>query len=282
MAGQPQRAPQKATAKSLAILKALLQGYHPRDFAVALWDGTRLPPGPGQFCRFTWKINNAGALRALLRSDRQVSLGEAYIYGDFDIEGDILSVFYLAQHLLEKQWSAREKLRLGTWLFTLPAHADHRDRIVELRGKAHSKTRDRQAIQFHYNLSNDFYQLWLDRTMTYSCAYFETPDDTLDEAQTQKLDYICRKLRLQPDERLLDIGCGWGGLILHAAQRYGAHAIGVTLSEQQLDYARARIREAALESRCEAHLLDYRDSKSLGHFDKVVSVGMVEHVGKTV
>src|SRR5205823_10652513 len=105
--------------------------------------------------------------------------------------------------------------------------------------------------------------------------------DTLEMAQTQKLDYICRKLRLHPGERLLDIGCGWGGLIIHAAKNHGVHATGITLSEQQLTLAEQRIQEAGIQSRCEVHLMDYRDAHALGHFDKIVSVGMVEHVGES-
>jgi cyclopropane-fatty-acyl-phospholipid synthase len=152
---------------------------------------------------------------------------------------------------------------------------------AELHGRTHSKGRDREAVSFHYDLSNDFYQLWLDRAMVYSCAYFQSPDDTVETAQQQKLDYICRKLRLKAGERLLDIGCGWGGLIMHAAKNYGAQATGITLSQQQLELAQERIREAGLASRCEVRLLDYRDAHQLGQFDKLVSVGMIEHVGES-
>ena len=179
----------------------LLEEYHPRDFAVELWDGTELPPDTGQFCRFTWRINNSGALRAISRSNKQVALGEAYIYGDFDISGDVLAIFPLAEHLANRHWSAKEKLRLGTLVLGLPA-TDIEERVrASLRGRAHSKERDRQAVSFHYDLSNSFYQLWLDREMVYSCAYFNTPEDSLDAAQEQKLDYICRKLRLRRGER---------------------------------------------------------------------------------
>jgi len=281
MGGQAQRSQDRAAAKSMAVVQELLQDYHPRDFAVKLWDGTQLAPDPGQFCRFTWHIHNPGALRAVLRSDRQVALGRVYVSGDFDISGDILAIFPLAEHLAEKHWSAKEKLRLGALLLGLPAVTHHESTIAELRGKSHSRLRDRQAITFHYDVANDFYRLWLDRSMTYSCAYFEALDDSLDSAQEQKLDYICRKLGLRPGERMLDIGCGWGGLILHAAQNYGVHAIGITLSEQQLAIARQRIEEAGFASHCEVELLDYRDARHLGEFDKIASVGMVEHVGES-
>jgi cyclopropane-fatty-acyl-phospholipid synthase len=126
----------------------------------------------------------------------------------------------------------------------------------------------------------EFYRLWLDRTMTYSCAYFRSAEEDLETAQFDKLDHICKKLRLQPGDRLLDIGCGWGGLILHAAARYGAQALGVTVSPSQAEYATARIKQAGLEARCRVEVCDYRDVDSPGEFDKLVSVGMFEHVGE--
>jgi cyclopropane-fatty-acyl-phospholipid synthase len=279
MAHAAKRPPEKAAARALAIVEELMHGFQPRDFAVELWDGTQIDPDPGQFCRFSWHINNPGALRAITRSNRQVALGEAYVYGDFDISGDILAIFPLAEYLAQRHWTAREKLRLGSLLLSLPS-AQHHKQAPEAHGRVHSKTRDRQVVSSHYDVSNDFYQLWLDERMVYSCAYFESPQDTLDAAQEQKLDYICRKLRLCEGERLLDIGCGWGGLIIYAAQHYGVHAIGITLSEQQLSLAHQRIQEAGLESRCEVRLMDYRDAPQLGGFDKLVSVGMVEHVGE--
>lgn len=265
----------------MAVVQKLLRKYHPRDFAVELWDETRWDPEPGQFCRFTWRINNAGGLRAAIAGATQVSLGEAYIFGDFDISGDILAIFQVAEYLAEKHWTAKEKLRLAGLLLGLPATTAEQVAAAKLRGKAHSKSRDRQAVSFHYDVSNEFYNLWLDRQLVYSCAYFKSEQDTLESAQAQKLDYICRKLRLSEGERLLDIGCGWGGLILHAARHYGVHATGVTLSERQLALAQERIREAGIGSRCDVKLLDYRDAHQLGEFDKLVSVGMIEHVGES-
>lgn len=273
----------KSASKAGAIVRELLQEYHPRDFAVEYWDGSRWDPEPGQFCRFTWHIRNPNVFRALLRADRQVALGEAFIHGDFDISGDILAIFPVAEYVEQKHFGPGKKLRLGTLLLGLHSKLREKEEAAraELRGRTHSKSRDREAVTFHYDLSNDFYKMWLDPAMIYSCAYFKSPDDSLETAQAQKVDYICRKLRLRSGERLLDIGCGWGGLIIHAARYYGVQAIGITLSEQQLNFAEKRIKDAGLSSRCEVRLLDYRDAHQLGEFDKLASVGMVEHVGES-
>lgn len=150
---------------------------------------------------------------------------------------------------------------------------------MQLRGAQHSKERDRAAIQYHYDVGNDFYALWLDKRMVYSCGYFPTGKEDLDTAQERKLEHICRKLRLQPGERLLDIGCGWGGLVMYAAEHYGVSALGVTLSTNQHELANRRIAEAGLSDRVEVKLLDYRDLAGQS-FDKIASVGMFEHVGR--
>jgi cyclopropane-fatty-acyl-phospholipid synthase len=142
--------------------------------------------------------------------------------------------------------------------------------------------RDRQAVTYHYDVSNDFYTLWLDRHMVYSCAYFASADEELDTAQARKLDYLCCKLRLHPGARLLDIGCGWGGLVIHAARRYGVEALGITLSQPQADLASERIREAGLAGHCRVEVRDYRQLDQADGFDKLVSVGMFEHVGEAL
>lgn len=146
-------------------------------------------------------------------------------------------------------------------------------------GAQHSPARDLSVVRYHYDLPAEFFQLWLDRRMVYSCGYFTSEDDQLDEAQTSKLDYICRKLRLKRGDRVLDIGCGWGGFAQHAAQYYGAVVVGITLSRHQAEVAQGRIAAAGLSQQCTISVTDYRELRDQEVFDKIVSVGMVEHVG---
>ena len=267
---------------TLDTLELLFKGDAARKVGVRLWDGTHWPddePRPA-----TLVLKHPGALRAMLLPGTEVGLGEAYLYDDFDIEGNIESVFGLADTLTGMAPDWRTKLHVGTSLARLPAGERKRQTRrgpARLRGNVHSVERDRQAVTYHYNVSNDFYALWLDQRMVYSCAYFHSCDDDLDGAQEQKLDIICRKLRLKPGQRLLDIGCGWGGLVIYAAQHYGVDATGITLSQPQADLASQRIASAGLSNRCRVEVRDYRqvpldDSKG---YDALVSVGMFEHVG---
>ncbi len=265
----------------LCFLQSFMGNYHPRDFAVHLWDGTLWPAEPGQPTRFTLALKHAAALRKMFWPANERSLGEAYIYDDFDIEGDIESVFSLGSYLEELSRSKTELLQCARHLLKLPsAHHSHNGRqAASLSGKRHSVKRDQSAVTYHYDVSNDFYGLWLDKQMIYSCAYFASPTDTLDAAQERKLDYICRKLRLRPGERLLDVGCGWGGLVMHAAKNYGVRAAGITLSRPQADLANQRIHRAGLSSQCRVEVRDYRKIDQSEEYDKLVSVGMFEHVG---
>ena len=278
---QPAERPiDKLAARCLSLLHDLLGGFHPREFAVRLWDGSVLPPGPGLEARFTLVIRGPGGLRALLLSPTELSLGEAYVYGAIDIEGDLDSVFPLAEYLVRYRPGPGRRLRRLRQILSLPED----DRLAvssrpRLSGRLHSVSRDRRAVTFHYDLPGEFYALWLDRRMVYSCGFFGSPDDDLDAAQERKLDYICRKLRLRQGERLLDIGCGWGGLLLHAAARYGVEGVGITLSRPQAEFAADRIREAGLSGRCRVEVRDYREMGDTALFDKIASIGMFEHVG---
>jgi cyclopropane-fatty-acyl-phospholipid synthase len=213
-------------------------------------------------------------------------LAEAYFRGDMDIEGDFFAALHLKDHLQELQMSVGEQIGAAAAAMRLRAlnagRQSAQDHAAPTHGrmvKAHSKAENRDAIHFHYDVSNDFYALWLDRAMVYSCAYFETPDADLDAAQRAKLDHICRKLSLGPGDRFLDVGCGWGALVMHAAKYYGVSAYGVTLSAQQLKVAQERIAAAGLEDRVSVALQDYRDIPGDAVYDKVASIGMFEHVG---
>jgi cyclopropane-fatty-acyl-phospholipid synthase len=272
---------ESAVEHSISFLHHLF-GYVQNDnFDVRLWNGTVW--GKSGNPRFTLVLNHPGALRAMFTSPSYLSVGEAFIFRDFDIEGDIEAVFYLADRLFERERSVGETLRLRTSLAKLPPEARPRavPRYGRLRGSQHSRERDQQAVRYHYELPPDFYRLFLDPQMVYSCAYFCSAEDDLETAQRNKLDYICRKLRLQPGERFLDIGCGWGALILWAAEKYGARCLGITLSPSQAEVANQRIRDAGLADRCKVEVCDYRDISIRAQFDKIGSVGMVEHVGET-
>ena len=262
------------------FLDALLADYPRRDFQVRLWDGTTC--GTERQPRFTLVLKHPGALRAMFLSPSELALGEAYIDDDYDIEGDIEAAFDLADYLLGQERSLWQSLDLTARLQRLPGSDLPRTGLhpTGFPGPVHSKDRDRQAVRHHYDLPAEFYALWLDRRMVYSCAYFAKPEEDLDTAQVRKLDYICRKLRLRPGERLLDIGCGWGGLIMHAAAHYGVEAVGITLSVPQADVARKRLHESAVNNRCRVEVCDYRDMEHDQQYDKIVSVGMFEHVGE--
>jgi cyclopropane-fatty-acyl-phospholipid synthase len=191
------------------------------------------------------------------------SLAEAYVEGRIDLEGEVSAVIEIGAKLVE---AAGEPVSERPQITPAP----------------HDPETDRADISHHYDVGNGFYRLWLDERMVYSCAYFETGSEDIDSAQRAKLEHICRKLRLQPGERLLDIGCGWGALVLHAAQHHGVSAVGITLSERQAALARERVVQAGLQDRVEILLLDYRDLPDRfgeGSFDKVASIGMFEHVG---
>jgi cyclopropane-fatty-acyl-phospholipid synthase len=273
---------EEARELTTQLLDKLFDKEAARRVNVRLWDGTVWPDDAPRSA--TLVLKHPGALRAMFLPGTEVGLGEAYIYDDFDIEGEPEQIFDIANSLVEASSSLPAKLRLGLDLGRLPSRAGkgrHSSRRgpVKLTGRAHSLERDKQAVTYHYNVSNDFYALWLDQHMVYSCAYFLSPQDDLDIAQAQKLEHICRKLRLRPGQRLLDIGCGWGGLAIYAARHFGVDVTGITLSQPQADLANQRIKAAGLADRCRVQVRDYRQVDEPGSFDALSSIGMFEHVG---
>jgi cyclopropane-fatty-acyl-phospholipid synthase len=254
---------------------------------VRLWDGSAWPDQRPRAA--TLALKHSGALGRMFLPGTEVGLAEAYLHDDFDIQGDIAVAVEIGDFLLAHLGDWRNKFKLAGLLVALPERNGRSTMrraasqlIPRIRGKRHSLERDRRAVTLHYDVSNDFYRLWLDRRMVYSCAYFTSQAEELDVAQERKLDYLCRKLRLRPGQRLLDIGCGWGALVIHAAKHFGVRAKGLTLSEPQAEWARARIAEAGLTHEATIDFRDYRETASDGSqlYDAIVSVGMAEHVGR--
>ncbi len=275
-----------ALSRCRVVLAALFGEPRGRSFDVKFWDGS-IDRGSSQRAPFTLVFNRPASLRRMLLPPNELSIVEAYIGGDVDIEGSLEAASNLGEMIGDRLRSPVAVARLVGLVLRLPGTAD--DDLANVRfperakklGSRHTPVRDAAAIHFHYDVGNSFYKLWLDRRMVYSCAYFRSQDDSLDVAQEAKLDLICRKLRLKPGERLLDIGCGWGGLVMHAAEHYGVDATGITLSENQADLAKERIAEAGLGDRCRVAIRDYRTLTAADNFDKIASIGMVEHVGLT-
>jgi cyclopropane-fatty-acyl-phospholipid synthase len=226
-------------------------------------------------------------LRKLVMRRSSLLLADAYFRGLLDFEGDLYAAMRLKHHFEGLQLSLSDRCALLLDVLRLPtrwspgatggplAAADEKG----AQAHRHSRGSDQAAISYHYDVSNRFYSLWLDEEMVYSCAVFENPTDSLEQAQRNKLDLICRKLRLEPGQRLLDIGCGWGALVRWAARHYGVRAHGITLSQQQFEFARQRIADEGLQELATVELRDYRDLQGEGIYDRVASVGMFEHVG---
>ena len=228
--------------------------------AVEWWDGRRNESAVET--RIGLRVRDPGVVRSLARPTLG-RLARHYVEQQIDLEGE-----------------ARELTRVGEALVGAAPSTGGRRGAAVARWMGHTRRFDRRAIRHHYDVGDDFFALWLDRRRVYSCAYFKSVDDDLDRAQEQKLDHICRKLALAPGERLLDVGCGWGGLVMHAAARYGVQATGITLSSNQYEHVRKQIAEAGLADRCTVRLLDYRDLPESEPYDKIASVGMFEHVGR--
>jgi cyclopropane-fatty-acyl-phospholipid synthase len=289
-AAEPHSTPAYRGSEQAALLLMRLFRRYPGVITVRLWNGTSIRAGSGAGSGadspFTLVFHSPEVVWSAVLGRDPLALADAYFRGDLDIEGDFFAALSIKDHLDALQMPPAEKLLAAFTalrLRMLNAAAHHTERLFAPsdapRIKAHSKAENRDAIHFHYDVSNEFYALWLDRAMVYSCAYFENPQVDLEAAQQAKLDHICRKLSLRPGEKFLDIGCGWGALVIHAAQHYGVHAHGVTLSPQQLKIARERIEQAGLGDRVSVELMDYRDLLGQALYDKVASVGMFEHVG---
>ena len=239
----------------LAQLPSVLQSLD-IPLRVKLWDGNQFDLGASP--QVTIVVKDPQLIAQLTHPNLE-ALGSAFVEGQLELEGDIGEVIRVCDELSHTLLKDEDDV--------LPQRSSH------------DKSTDAEAISYHYDLSNAFYQLWLDPDMVYSCAYFKEPDNTLGQAQQDKFDHLCRKLRLQGSDYLLDVGCGWGGLARFAAREYGAKVYGITLSKEQLKLGRQRVKEEGLADKVDLHILDYRDLPEDGRFDKVVSVGMFEHVG---
>ena len=259
----------------LDIISVVLADYR-GDIAIRLWDGALAQGQPGAPCTLVFK--EPGALRDLILHRNLLRLADCYLTGSIDVEGDLAALFDLRIYMGDLELSPCTRLHLLRQALRLPK-LNRQGSIHNWRAKLTAHRNSCASIAHHYDVSNDFYRVWLDPEMVYSCAYYRNSDQSLAEAQQEKLDYLCRKLRLEPGQTLLDIGCGWGSLALWAARHYGVQVHGITLSQAQQKLAAERVREAGLESKVRIELLDYRDLPENAQYDRVVSVGMFEHVG---
>lgn len=276
-----------SSARQLAAAKGLIRDLADKldlDAHVRLWDGSRTPLGRNATGPFELSIAGPGVIGSMLRRPTLDTLIRHYIDKRLDFSGGTLIDFAAGLNRGGRSVKVKgvEALkiagRLAPFLFA-PADAirDEHGFAGEITGKRRRTSDNKDFIQFHYDLSNDFYALFLDPEMVYSCAYFTDWDNDIATAQRDKLDMICRKLRLKPGERLLDIGSGWGGLVCHAAKAYGVRAHGITLSEEQLAFAREKVKRLGLEGQVTFELTDY--SQVSGRYDKIASIGMYEHIG---
>ncbi|MFE1945015.1 class I SAM-dependent methyltransferase [Streptomyces massasporeus] len=260
----------------------------PLPVRIRAWDGSESgPPGAP-----TLVVRNRRALRRLLWKPGELGLARAWVAGDLDIEGDLYATLDLLAGLI---WERGEDARTLAQALRDPEvraavrglvklagpplpPAPPREEARSSRRHLHTKRTDRRAISHHYDVGNDFYEIVLGPSMVYSCAYWPTPDSTLEQAQRDKLELVCRKLGLRPGLRLLDVGCGWGSMAIHAAREHGVRVVGVTLSQEQAAYARKRVADEGLTDKVEIRVQDYRDVRD-GPYDAISSIGMAEHVG---
>jgi cyclopropane-fatty-acyl-phospholipid synthase len=272
--------------RAAAILGRVLESYLGPAPPVGLrcWDGSRWGD---RSAPLQVEVRSPDAVRRMLWDPDELGLARAHVAGELDFDGSVFDLLDLRDRLVERDpdaglgltWRERAALvgaarRLGV----LGRRPEPPPEEARLRGRLHTKSRDRAAVSHHYDVGNDFYRLVLGPSLTYSCALFPEASTTLEEAQQLKYEHVCAKLGLEPGQRLLDVGCGWGGMVLHAARHHGVRATGITISEQQAVLAQERVRAAGLEDLVEIRLQDYRDVDD-GPYDAVSSIGMFEHVG---
>jgi cyclopropane-fatty-acyl-phospholipid synthase len=266
---------------AMVFFEELLRGCETPNIAVRFWDGSVWRLREEERIEATLLLRHPDSLSRMLRWPVQLALGEAYIYDDIDVLGSLDALLPLADHLMKRRWSLMDWLRCGvaTWRHRNLDRLPEETRNLALHGRRHEKPRDKAAMRFHYDAPVEFYRLWLDSRLLYSCGYYQHEDDDLEQAQFQKLEYLCRKLRLKPGDRILDIGCGWGGFALYAAQTHGALVHGITLSRRQAEVANHRVTAAGMSRRCRIEVRDFRDVHGDQLYDKIISIGMVEHIG---
>lgn len=270
----------RAGSESGAASRILMRlfGDYPKALVVRLWNGGVLRIGNG-YPEFTLTLQHPGVLRDLVLYRDPVRLAEAYFSGEVEVAGDFDAAVGLRYYLEHLKLPLFDKVLMALRALRLDSGNHQKQDVGEPALPNQHRANGADTIAFHYDVSNAFYRLWLDERMVYSCAYFESYEQSLDLAQRNKLDHICRKLRLRQGDSLLDIGCGWGALVCWAARNYGVKAHGITLSRNQFDYAQEEILRQGLEGRVIVELRDYRDLMDEAIYDKVVSVGMFEHVG---
>lgn len=252
------------------IVQILMRGYS-GSLAVRLWDRSLAAGSEAALC--TLHIRSASILKPLISGRDMIALVDDFLAGRIELEGDIESLFDASQHFENLSLTPAEKLRLLRLALHLPGS------LLRLPSRSSRSGNNRSSISHHYDVGNAFYKLWLDSEMVYSCAYFADADQSLARAQQDKLDYLCRKLQLKPGQVLLDIGCGWGGLACWAARHYGVSVHGITLSEQQWQFANEKIDREGLSGRVKIELRDFRELDGSACYDRIVSVGMFEHIG---
>jgi cyclopropane-fatty-acyl-phospholipid synthase len=266
-------------ARTEPLRRELQAALPERPFSVRFWDGTGVEATQTEAPTFSFR--SPRALAHVLRAPGELGIGRAYVTGLLEID-DLDGALRVVDTFEPPRIRPRQALRLAGAMvaacgLTRPPRRPTAE--LRLRGERHTLARDRRAVRHHYDVGNDFFALFLDRSMTYSCAYFAGGASTLEEAQEAKLELVCKKLALREGERVLDVGCGWGSFALHAATRHGARVVGITLSEPQAQLARARAREAGVADRVDIRVADYRELRD-ERFDAISSIGMVEHVGE--